>query len=114
RDSARRRRGGPMTGVGEGRQQVLPAARRAERAEAGRAVRERVPLDAHAHVPDAASRPDPLLALGAQDTTRIQELVPIRYGRMVETPFTFLRGAAAVMANDLATVPPTGLWVRLC
>ncbi len=103
-----------MTDVGASRPQVLPSASRAERAEAGRAVRERVPLEAHSHVPDEASRPDPLIALGAQDTTRVQELVPIRYGRMVETPFTFLRGAAAVMAGDLATVPPTGLAVQLC
>ena len=103
-----------MTDAGAGRTEVRPSASRAQRGEAGRAARERVSLDAHAHVPAAGDRPDPLAALGAQDATRITELVPIRYGRMVETPFTFLRGAAAVMAGDLATVPSTGLQVQLC
>ena len=89
-------------------------ASRADRAEAGRAQREAVPLAAHAELSDATTRPDPVATLGAQDTSRLPELVPIRYGRMVATPFTFLRGAAAVMAADLGGTPRTDLEVQLC
>ncbi len=60
----------------------------------------------------AASR-DPVAILEAQDATRVTELVPIRYGRMVASPFAFFRGAAAVMAHDLATVPNSGLPAQL-
>jgi len=87
-----------------------PQARR----EAGRARRDAVPLAAHAEVPAVADRGEPLSILARQDTTRLAEVVPIRYGRMSRTPFTFLRGAAAVMADDLARGSSTDLWVELC
>jgi len=85
-----------------------------DRYDAGRAQREMVPLVAQADVPADADRPDPLAILQAQDATRLEEVVPLRYGRMSRTPFTFLRGAAAVMASDLAALPRTDLWVELC
>ncbi len=59
-------------------------------------------------------RPDPVETLRAQATTRVQELVPIRYGRMLVSPFTFYRGAAAIMAADLATTPDSGIVVQVC
>ena len=66
---------------------------------------ETVPLAARTDVPADADRADPLTILQAQDATRLPEVVPLRYGRMSRTPFTFLRGAAAVMAGDLAARP---------
>ncbi|GAB1642203.1 DUF2252 domain-containing protein [Krasilnikovia sp. MM14-A1259] len=87
-----------------------PAARFA----AGRAARRTVPFDAHAEVPVPADRPDPVGILAAQADTRVPELVPIRHGRMLVSPFTFFRGAAAVMAADLARTPATGLNCQLC
>jgi uncharacterized protein (DUF2252 family) len=62
----------------------------------------------------AGDRPDPIGVLQAQATTRVQELVPIRYGRMLVSPFTFFRGAAAVMAADLAVTPDSGIVVQAC
>ena len=85
---------------------------REERSEAGRAVREVVPLEAMADA-GGADR-DPLATLRAQDAGRVAELVPIRWGRMSVSPFTFYRGAAAVMASDLADTQHTGLTVQLC
>jgi len=86
---------------------------RAERAEAGRAQRNAVPLEALAEIgPDAGRRP--LARLRAQDAGRLPELVPIRWGRMSATPFAFFRGAAAAMASDLAPTPRTDLIVQLC
>src|SRR4051794_10128492 len=84
------------------------------RMEEGRAERESVPLDAHAEwtVPD--ERPDPVGILEAQDATRVPELVPIRHGRMIVSPFTFYRGGAAIMASDLSQTPSTGLRVQCC
>ncbi|MEM9378770.1 MAG: DUF2252 domain-containing protein [Planctomycetota bacterium] len=84
-----------------------------ERRDAGRAAREHVPLDAHAELPLDA-RPDPIAVLRSQDAARLPEVVPLRYGRTSRSPFTFLRGAAAVMASDLSRCPSTGLWVELC
>ncbi len=85
-----------------------------DRYDLGRAQRETLPLAAQADVPADADRADPLTILQAQDEMRLPEIVPLRYGRMSRSPFTFLRGAAAVMANDLATRPRTDLWVELC
>src|SRR5690349_18343109 len=76
-----------------------------EDAERGRAARAVVPRSAHGDWAPAAGRPDPVALLTAQAATRVQELVPIRYGRMLVSPFTFYRGAAAVMAADLAATP---------
>jgi uncharacterized protein (DUF2252 family) len=84
------------------------------RGEAGRSRREAVPLAAHAELVADVDRREPLSILAQQDSSRLAELVPIRYGRMSRTPFTFLRGAAAVMASDLAAGPSTDLRVELC
>ena len=81
---------------------------------AGRSARADVPFDCHARVPGPDDRRDPLAILEAQAATRVPELVPIRYGRMLVSPFTFFRGAAAVMAADLAAVPSSGLDCQLC
>ena len=86
---------------------------RGERAATGKTARELVPLDAHAHL-DLGGRADPVALLESQAGSRVPELVPIRYGRMVATPFTFYRGAALIMAADLARSPNTGLQVQLC
>jgi uncharacterized protein (DUF2252 family) len=86
---------------------------RAERYEAGRALRQRVARETHADCPPASGR-DPVAILALTDGTRIPELLPIRYERMVQSPFTFLRGAAAVMAHDLASLPETGAHVQAC
>lgn len=80
----------------------------------GRALREKVPRSSHGvWVPDP-SRPDPISLLQEQDRTRLKQLLPIKYGRMLNSPFAFMRGSAAVMASDLATTPVTGLQVQLC
>ena len=86
----------------------------ADRYEAGRSRRETVPIEAHAEAAPVPNRIDPLTILSEQDKARIAELIPLRYGRMSRTPFTFLRGAAAVMANDLAAGASTDLGVELC
>ncbi len=85
-----------------------------ERFDAGRARRKAVPLEALAEAVTGARRADPLAILAKQDKTRLPAFVPLRYGRMSRTPFTFLRGAAAVMAGDLAAGPRTDLPVELC
>jgi uncharacterized protein (DUF2252 family) len=87
---------------------------RADRVEAGRVLREEVPRSSHGHWQPAADRPDPVAVLEAQGESRVAELLPIRYGRMSESPFGFYRGAAAVMAADLASTPKTGITVQLC
>ena len=79
----------------------------------GAALRYVIPLEAHARV-DTVDRPDPITQLTDQDATRLQQLVPTRHQRMSLTPFTFFRGAAAIMASDLSRVPATGLRVQLC
>ncbi|WST81384.1 DUF2252 domain-containing protein [Streptomyces sp. NBC_01136] len=86
----------------------------ADRAARGKAARKRASRTAHALWIPAVDRPDPVAALERQGKDRLQELLPIRYGRMTASPFAFLRGAAAVMAADLATQPHTGLTVQLC
>ncbi|MFG2980846.1 DUF2252 domain-containing protein [Streptomyces sp. NPDC048258] len=86
----------------------------ADRARTGRAVRKQVGRASHGRWTPAADRADPLWVLRRQAADRVAELLPIRYGRMAVSPFTFLRGAAAVMAADLAAVPNTGLTVQLC
>ncbi|MFD7867463.1 DUF2252 domain-containing protein [Streptomyces sp. NPDC059783] len=85
-----------------------------ERAARGKAARRAVPRSSHAEFVPAADRPDPLEILRAQSETRVPELVPIRYGRMTESPFRFYRGAAAVMAADLAGTPVSGITAQLC
>jgi uncharacterized protein (DUF2252 family) len=85
-----------------------------ERAAAGKAARSQVPRSAHAAWDPPADRADPIEILEAQARSRVPELVPIRYGRMAVSPFTFFRGAAAVMAADLATTKVSGLRVQAC
>ena len=71
----------------------------------GKHARELAPRSAHGDWAPAPERPDPVAVLEAQAADRVEELVPIRYGRMLVSPFTFYRGAAAVMAADLAADP---------
>ncbi|MET8289014.1 DUF2252 domain-containing protein [Streptomyces sp. NPDC048448] len=85
-----------------------------ERAALGKDARSRVPRSSHAEFAPMAKRPDPVDVIEAQSATRVPELVPIRYGRMTESPFRFYRGAAAVMAGDLADTPRTGIRTQLC
>ncbi len=85
-----------------------------ERAAAGKAAREKVPRSSHGEWEPPARRRDPVKVLEDQAKSRVQELVPIRYGRMLASPFTFFRGAAAIMAMDLAKTPESGLRVQAC
>ena len=85
-----------------------------ERSLHGKEARARVPRAAHAAFEPSSSRPDPVSLLERQAVTRVPELVPIRYGRMLVSPFTFFRGAALIMASDLATTPHSGLTVQIC
>src|SRR6201994_4563247 len=86
----------------------------AERAARGKQARAEVPRAKHAAFDPPAGRPDPVDLLEAQAETRVPELVPIRYGRMLVSPFTFYRGAAKIMAADLAHTPNSGLQVQCC
>jgi uncharacterized protein (DUF2252 family) len=87
----------------------------AERARAGRAARKQVPRSAHAGFAPPAGRADPVALLEGQDATRVAELVPIRYGRMLVSPFAFYRGAALIMAGDLArSTPNSQIAVQCC
>jgi uncharacterized protein (DUF2252 family) len=85
---------------------------KAERVKAGKALRKQVSRSVHAEWKPAADRPDPIAVLRANSRGRLKELIPIRWGRMLASPFAFLRGAAAVMAADLAPTPVTGLRVQ--
>ncbi|MFE3205367.1 DUF2252 domain-containing protein [Embleya sp. NPDC059237] len=84
-----------------------------ERAERGRAARAKASRSSHAEFAPTR-RPDPIDLIERQSASRVPELVPIRYGRMAESPFRFYRGAAAIMASDLAGTPSSGLRVQLC
>ena len=86
----------------------------AERAALGKAARAKVPRKVHGEWAPAGDRRDPVELLEEQAASRVPELVPIRYGRMLVSPFTFYRGAAYLMAADLAPSPRTGLNVQLC
>src|SRR5262245_34309646 len=86
----------------------------AEREARGKAARAEVPRSAHAVWEPSPARADPVELLEQQAATRVPELVPVRYGRMLVSPFTFFRGAAYIMAADLAGSPRTGLHVQLC
>jgi len=85
-----------------------------ERAGRGKAARAAVPRESHAAFDPPAGRPDPVSLLEEQASSRVPELVPIRYGRMLEGPFSYFRGAALPMASDLAYTPVTGLAVQAC
>jgi uncharacterized protein (DUF2252 family) len=81
---------------------------------AGRALRERLPRNSHAKWTPSPDRPEPVTLLKDSDRGRLPELLPIRYGRMRQSPFAFFRGAAAVMAWDLAATPVTKIRVQAC
>jgi len=86
----------------------------AERAAHGKAARREVPRSSHASFEPGPSRTDPLELLERQAQMRVPELVPIRYGRMLVSPFAFYRGAALIMASDLASTPRSGLSAQCC
>src|SRR5262245_31758515 len=105
-------------GAGGGAAPVSPPAKvlhftPAERAARGRAARAEAPRTSHAAL-DLAPGRDPVALVDADRASRVQDLVPIRYGRMLVSPFTFYRGAAAIMAHDLAATPRSGLNAQLC
>jgi uncharacterized protein (DUF2252 family) len=85
-----------------------------ERAGRGKAARAEVPRESHAMFEPPADRPDPIALLEEQSAGRVPELVPVRYGRMMVSPFTYYRGAALPMASDLAGTPVSGLAVQAC
>ena len=87
-----------------------PAERRAE----GKKLRDAVPRAEHSGWKPPKDRRDPVEVVLAQDEGRLQELVPIRHGRMLQSPFAFYRGTAAIMAADLAHTPSSGLRVQAC
>ena len=87
---------------------------RTERAALGRAARSVASRSSHGAFRPSAGRPDPVELLESQAQLRVPELVPIRYGRMLASPFTFYRGAALIMASDLAGTPTSGLPVQCC
>jgi len=85
-----------------------------ERVARGKAARAEIPRSRHAEFQAPADRADPVTLLEDQARTRVPELVPIRYGRMLVSPFAFYRGGAKIMANDLAPTPRSGLTVQCC
>ncbi len=112
--------------TGEGQADPRPNARRSapagkvahltpqERSARGKAARSEVPRSSHGDWKPAPDRPDPVSLLEEQAASRVPELVPIRYGRMLVSPFTFYRGAALIMASDLAPTPRSGLNAQIC
>ena len=98
------------TGLEASRQRLTPAERRVR----GKAARAEVPRESHAEWKPPQDRADPVALLESQGAARVPDLVPVRYGRMMETPFTYYRGAALPMASDLAHTASTGLIVQAC
>jgi uncharacterized protein (DUF2252 family) len=87
---------------------------RENRVAVGKALRNKIPLVQHGRWKEAKDRPNPIDILHRSDARRMKDLVPIRYGRMLQSPFSFYRGAAGVMASDLAQMPNTNLKVQAC
>ena len=85
-----------------------------ERVARGRAARAAAPRSSHGRWVPAATRPDPIALLEEQAETRVPSLVPIRHGRMLDSPFAFFRGGALIMASDLSTTALSGINVQLC
>src|SRR6516165_7517124 len=102
------------TATSTARPKVVPHLTVDERIARGKAARAEIPRSQHAEYEAPADRADPVDLLEAQAKTRVPELVPIRYGRMLVSPFTFFRGAAYLMASDLADGPRTALHAQLC
>jgi uncharacterized protein (DUF2252 family) len=100
--------------VGPAKPTVVPHLSVAERAERGKQARAKVPRSSHAAFEPEPSRPDPIDLLEEQAASRVPELVPIRYERMLTSAFAFYRGAALIMASDLANTPRSGITVQAC
>jgi uncharacterized protein (DUF2252 family) len=98
----------------EWREEEASRATTEERMAAGKALREKVPRSSQANWTPGANRPDPVEVLKSTEKGRLAELLPIRYGRMKESPFGFYRGSAAIMAGDLSGTDTTGLRVQTC
>lgn len=99
---------------GRGQQPAQERLKPAERAARGKAARARAPLESHATFEPGPRRADPVGLLEEQARSRVPELVPVRYGRMLTSPFAYYRGAALPMAADLAATPCSGLTVQAC
>jgi uncharacterized protein (DUF2252 family) len=110
---AARRSGARAAGRGRARAATVEQLSRADRVARGKDARAAAPLESHAEFAPAGKR-DPVGLLLGQAKSRVPELVPVRHGRMLVSPFTFYRGAALPMAADLATTPASGLRVQLC
>jgi len=93
---------------------VVPHLSEADSRTKGKVARAQVPRSSHGVFEPRPDRPDPVALLEEQATTRVPELVPIRYGRMLVSPFAFYRGAALIMASDLSTTPRSGLNAQIC
>src|SRR4249919_975672 len=109
--------GAPPQGISMKRYQLESGLERmtpAERAARGKQARSAVPRESHAVFDPPPDRPDPIGLLEEQAKSRVPELVPVRWGRMMVSPFTFYRGAALPMASDLARTPVSGLAVQAC
>ncbi|MFI5099993.1 MAG: DUF2252 domain-containing protein [Actinomycetes bacterium] len=104
----------PPTGTTDPPAQKLAHLTVDQRVARGKAARNEVPRASHARWQPAANRRDPVSLLAEQAVSRVPELVPIRYGRMLVSPFTFYRGAALIMAADLAATPRSGLTTQIC
>lgn len=102
------------TAVVEELPQVAPRLSVEESVELGKAARAALSRSSHAEFEPADDLRDPVAIVSADDATRVPELVPIRYGRMLTTPFAFYRGAAALMAHDLAQRPHSNMFSQLC
>ncbi|MGE5291271.1 MAG: DUF2252 domain-containing protein [Micromonosporaceae bacterium] len=110
---AARRSGARASGRGRARGGAVEKSSRADRVARGKGARALAPLESHAESGPGGSR-DPVGLLLGQAKSRVPELVPVRHGRMLVSPFTFYRGAALPMAADLAGTPTSGLRVQLC
>jgi hypothetical protein len=103
------------SGTSTRRQSTSARRRRTDNGPAdGKAFRKRTPRSSHAQWSPTTDRRDPIKILVESSAHRVAHLVPIRYGRMLQSPFAFYRGAAAIMAADLARTPVTGLHVQIC
>ena len=93
---------------------MTPGGTYEQRRRAGTALRRAVPRSSHRTWRPSANRADPVTVLEENNRPRLSDLVPVRYGRMLTSPFAFLRGSAVIMANDLAETPDTALRVQAC
>ena len=104
----------PTTSSTEMREWDQHLTSRAERTAFGKALRSKAPRSSHAAWVPHPERPDPISLLKEANTTRLETLVPIRYGRMATSPFAFYRGSADIMAHDLSKTPVSGISAQIC